>query len=61
MYIENCPIPFHDLFEVVEFLGSLSPQMAVMFDGCKIDGFPLQFVLGRDGLCLGWLYRRADA
>ena len=43
MYIRYCPIPFHDIVEVYEFLMSLSPQMATIFDGCYIDGIPLQF------------------
>lgn len=43
MYIKYCPIPFHDLMEIYEFLLSLSPAMATLFDGCVIDGFPLQF------------------
>ena len=37
MYIANCPIPFHDLMEIVEFLTSLSPDLLCMFDGCTVD------------------------
>lgn len=36
MFIEYCPIPFHDLIEVSEFLRSLSPRYAMMFDGCRV-------------------------
>ena len=43
MYIRFCPIPFHDLLELYDFLLSLSPQMATLFDGCYVDGFPIQF------------------
>ena len=37
MYIRNCPIPFHDLLEIVEFLTHLSPDLLCMFDGCTVD------------------------
>lgn len=43
MYIKHCPIPFHDLMEIYDFLVSLSPQMAAVFDGCYIFDYPLQF------------------
>lgn len=43
MYIQYCPIPFHDFDEIWEFLLALSPQMATVFDGCYLLGVPLQF------------------
>lgn len=35
-YIEWFPMPFHDLVEVYEFLGSLSPTLLYMFQGLRI-------------------------
>ena len=43
MYIKYCPIPFHDIEEIVEFLSSLSVAMSTVFDGCVIDGLPVLF------------------
>ena len=37
MYINNCPLPFHGLMEIVEFLTNLPPRYALMFDGCTVD------------------------
>lgn len=45
MKIESCPIVFHDLLEVVDFLLNLSPPLLFMFDGCIVDmlSYKLQF------------------
>lgn len=63
VYIDYCPIPFHDLVEVAEFLGNLSPQMATLFDGCRCT-FPamsIQFVMfiqSFSDMSPCWTYRR---
>ena len=45
MKIESCPIVFHDLIEIVDFLTNLSPALLFMFDGCIVDmlSYKLQF------------------
>ena len=50
MFIRNCPIPFHDLLEIVEFLTHLSPELLCMFDGCCVDmlSYDLHFVVKCD-------------
>lgn len=35
-YISSCPIPFHDLIEIFEFLSNLDPVRLYMFDGSFI-------------------------
>ena len=37
MYIKDCPIPFHDLMEIVDFLLNLDIHRKFMFDGCQVD------------------------
>lgn len=63
VYIDYCPVPFHDLVEVAEFLCALSPQMATLFDGCRCT-FPtmsIQFVMyirSFSDMSPCWTYRR---
>lgn len=63
VYIDYCPIPFHDLVEVAEFLGSLSPQMSAMFDGCRctLPRMSIQFIMyvqSFSDMSPRWTYRR---
>lgn len=37
MRINHCPIEFHDLLEISDFLRSLPPLYAYVFDGCTVD------------------------
>lgn len=37
MYLNNCPIPFHDLTEIFEFLSNLPLVQLLMFDGTEVD------------------------
>lgn len=63
MYIEDCNIPFHDLEEVVEFLLSLSPVMATIFDGCYVrlsDSCLIQYyyiIPSFEDFSLFWTYK----
>lgn len=42
-YIENCPIPFHDVLEAYEFLTSISLRYSMMFFGQRIQGRRIMF------------------
>ena len=35
-YIEGCPIKFHDLLEIFEFLSNLSPNLLYQYDGLLV-------------------------
>lgn len=37
MRINHCPIEFHNLLEIAEFLCSLPPLYAYVFDGCTVN------------------------
>ena len=41
--IQWCPIPFHDLMEIFDFLSSLSPVWLYQFDGLYVllNGLPI--------------------
>ena len=42
-YIQDCPIPFHDVEEAWCFITSLPPHLAMMFDGKKFFNRTLRF------------------
>lgn len=43
MYIQDCPIPFHDPSEACEFLLALPPRLACMFDGKRLFNRTIRF------------------
>lgn len=43
MYIQDCPIPFHDPSEACEFLLALPPRLAFMFDGKRLFNRTIRF------------------
>lgn len=44
--IQGCPIPFHDLLEIFDFLVNLSPVYLYQYDGLVIllNGRPIMFI-----------------
>lgn len=44
MYIQDCPIPFHDPAEACEFLLALPPRLACMFDGKRLFNRTIRFI-----------------
>ena len=47
MKIQQCPIPFHDRVELLEFLENLPPRYLYMFDGLRVfyHGLPFLVIL----------------
>lgn len=45
-YIKGCPIPFHDLVEIFEFLSNLSPVYLYQYQFLDIlvNGVPRMFI-----------------
>lgn len=47
VYISGCPIPFHDLIEVFEYLCSLSPWLLYQYQFLDIvvNGVPRMYIM----------------
>ena len=47
VYISGCPIPFHDLIEVFEYLRSLSPWLLYQYQFLDIvvNGVPRMYIM----------------
>lgn len=56
--IEGCPIPFHDLAEIGEFLTSLSAKSLMMFSGLIVyhDSCPLFWITPRTAVLGSFQY-----